>query len=205
MHDPRDSWKRGSNSRKIRIPEESEDHVKFDLDSSDILRVSRLSIEEKIYCLRKISYNHTSYHDFILALLLPALLNVEKLVLDLKMTFATGYLEEMIPLAASRKRPFDIQPPFEALTIFVISHDKCSQRSTGLLASLLKLPAIQQISGGFTNNRFRGDDDDDDDDDAEIIIPDDDLVKLDGSSSPLISLDLAAFDGLGTWDLDHIL
>ncbi|MCJ1265031.1 hypothetical protein MMC22_004906 [Lobaria immixta] len=200
LHDPRYSLERGQFSEKLQIPTESKDHVKLDLDSLDIDTLSSLSAEEKVYCLRQISYNHESYHDFILALLLPALLNVEKLVLDLKIMFVAHYLDQMIPFAASRTRLFDIQLPFEALTTFVFSHDMFSPRSTGFLASLLKLPAIQQISGYFTNTCLG-----EDDDHKKVMITDRDLIELDNSSSPLISLDLAALDNRDTAHLGHIL
>ncbi|MCJ1271974.1 hypothetical protein MMC22_011879 [Lobaria immixta] len=111
----------------------------------------------------------------------------------------------MMERAARREKPFDAQPPFEALRVFVISHQKLHVRSTGFIASLLKLPAIEEISGGV--EKHWSDDDDDDDDDVlygDIISSGKNLEGLDSSSSPLTSLDLAAYT-LSRADLCHIL
>lgn len=145
-----------------------------------------------------------AYHDLILALLLPALLKVEKLVLRLDMNhrYESCYLEEMMRRAARRESPFDVQPLFEALTSFVYSDDLFNARSTGFIASLLKLPAIRTISGGFGNmwNQTIHEDDSI----SGVGIPDESLIVLDSSSSPLTSLDLDD-RRLSRADLRHIL
>ncbi|MCJ1265879.1 hypothetical protein MMC22_005761 [Lobaria immixta] len=167
---------------------------------------SILSIEEKINCLGQFSPTHKSYYDLILALLLPALLKVEKLVLDLDIEWDTYYFEQMIRRAACREKPFNIRPPFEALTIFFHPHhgseafiprsNALTPRSTGFIASLLKLPAIQEISGSF---EMPWDIEDDD-----PVPSDKDLEDLNSASSPVTSLDLAVY-ALSTVDLGHIL
>ncbi|MCJ1465800.1 hypothetical protein MMC07_004419 [Pseudocyphellaria aurata] len=72
----------------------------------------------------------------ILALLLPALIKVETLVLQYPVRFNTGFLEWTIRSAARRERPFDIQPPFQALKVFVFPSNMPDELSTGLAAAL---------------------------------------------------------------------
>ena len=160
------------------------------------------SQEEKTNCLGQFSRTHQSHHDFILALLLPALLKVENLVIDvdngsyMRNDYGTYYLEQMIQKAARTERPFDVQPPFEALTGFVHSQEIFTSRSTGFIASLLKLPAIQKISGGFQSTR-----------DPNLPgsgVTDKNLIELDSFSSPVINLDLVNYR-LSRVDLGHML
>lgn len=155
-----------------------------------------LSEEEVNNRLRQLSQTHRCHHDLILALLLPSLLKVEKIVLDLKFGFHTHYLERMIQKAARRERPFDIQPPFETLKVF--EHSPDSQypfhRSISVIASLIKFPAIQKISasfGGIWGDGFG------------LGLSSKDLVELDSYSSSLASFDLTAYS-LSTEDLGHI-
>ena len=166
-----------------------------------------LSKEEKIKWLGQCSHTHRSYHDLILALLLPALLKVEKLVMDFKTGSCASighnpdvyYLEQMIQRASRTEKPFDIQQPFQALTVFVLLHNPFNVGTTGLIAALLKLPAIQEISGGFmsTWNWDR-------DDFGHFGDADNNPIELDSSSSPLTSLDLADYR-LSAADLRHML
>ena len=161
-----------------------------------------LSKEEKIDCLGRFSHTHKAYHDLILALLLPALLKVEKLVVDLKIGsfmnngYDAYYLEQMIQRAARTGAPFGIQQPFEALRVFIQCHDAFNVLSTGFIASLLKFPAIQEISGGFKSTWDRGL--------GENGVTDRNLIELDSSSSPVISLDLCDY-GLSIADMGHML
>ena len=161
-----------------------------------------LSKGEKVNCLGQFSHTHKSYHDLILALLLSVLLKVERLVVDLKIGFDmksgfdTYYLDQLLQRAAHMERPFDIQPPFEALTVFIHSHDLFNHRTTSFIASLLKLPAIREISGGFKSAR--------DDDLGNFGDGEKSLMELNSSSSPLTSLDLADY-GLSTAALGHVL
>lgn len=130
--------------------------------------------------------------DPLLALLLPALPRVQRLDLDFD---ETHYLERIIGRAARGVRPFDIRPAFQALTVFVRSYSSeniKTEISTGFMASLLKLPAMQIISGSF-GNMFRHMDDEDDD-----------LSKVASTSSQLTSLDITE-DALSIEDLRHIL
>ena len=154
---------------------------------------SSLSEEEVNRCLGQLSQSPASSYDCILALLLPALLKVEKLVLDLQINSSLPCLEHMIRKAARREAPFDVQPPFEALAVFVNSNDLPNSRSAGFIASLLKLPAIQEISGGFENNSY-----------IERGYSLRNMMGLDSSSSPLTSLDLVPY-GLSTEELAYIL
>lgn len=158
---------------------------------------SSVSEEEVNRCLGQLSQSHASSYDCILALLLPALLKVEKLVLDLHIDSASPCLEHMIRRAARREAPFDVQPRFEALAVFVHSNDALNARSAGFIASLLKLPALQEISGGFENISYieKG---------CSNKISHKKLMELDSSSSPLTSLDLVPY-ALSTKDLAHIL
>ncbi|MCJ1271633.1 hypothetical protein MMC22_011537 [Lobaria immixta] len=135
------------------------------------------SQEEKTNCLGQFSRTHRSHHDFILALLLPALLKVENLVIDvdngsyMRNDYGTYYLEQMIQKAARTERPFDVQPPFEALTGF-------------------------KISGGFQSTW--------DPDLRGSGVTDKNLIELDSFSSPVINLDLVNYR-LSRVDLGHML
>lgn len=128
--------------------------------------------------LSQLRATHKCWHDVILTLLLPTLLKVETVVLDsttwcLDVRFKTKNFERMMRKVVCRDRPFIMQPPFQALKVFANSHDLLNRRSVGLIASLLRLPAIQDISGGYGRN----------------ISTSKHLKKLDSSSSSLTSLD----------------
>lgn len=86
---------------------------------------------------------------------------------------------------------------------FVHSHDELDTRSTGFIASLLKLPAIQEISGRFEASRIVESEDDSSGED-EVIPSDKNLKGLNSSSSPLTSLNLTVY-ALSPEDLGHIL
>ncbi|MCJ1270962.1 hypothetical protein MMC22_010861 [Lobaria immixta] len=170
-----------------------------------------LSEEEKIKCLEQFSLAHESHHDIILALLLPTLFKVEKLVFYMRMGFDEEddydayYLEQMMQIAALMERPFDIQPPFKALTVFDDSHDMSNIRTASFLGSLLKLPAIQEIFGGFkdTWEGVSGDFGDTDENPIKLVCSDQNLIDLVSSSSPLTKLDLADYE-LSAATLSHI-
>ncbi|MCJ1269799.1 hypothetical protein MMC22_009692 [Lobaria immixta] len=183
-------------SEELKEPVKSDDRV-----FTTAVHGSSVSEEKKISWLEQFGHTHKSHHDLILALLLPALLKVETLVLDLEMSCKTHYLEDTIRRAGYRERPFDIQPPFQALTDFVHSDNLYNARNRGFIASLLKLPAIQKISGGFGST---WDDDDWGPLGIEIRDTDKNLIELDSSSSSLTSLDLEAYL-LSIADLNHIL
>ncbi|MCJ1268917.1 hypothetical protein MMC22_008805 [Lobaria immixta] len=188
-------------SDKVKEVEEdiSPEIVKVDQAFATPFNSWSLSKEQKINCLAQFNDTHNSYYDLVLALLLPALLNVEKLVLDLNSSFDTDYLEQMMRRAACREKPFDTQLPFEALRVFVHSYERCSLRSTSFLASLLKLPAIQEISGAFKYSL-----DVEDNNHSEFRPPHKVLTDLDSSSSSLTSLNLSVYT-LGISNLGHIL
>lgn len=161
--------------------EELEEHIgseTVEVDQAFRIAVNALalSVEDDTDLLRRLSQISEFHHDLILALLLPALLKVEKLVLDLEPCYKTNYLEQTIQRAARRERPFDVQPPFEALTVFVHSPGESYSRGLAFLASLLKLPAVQEISAEFGDERGA---------------TEEHLIELVSSSSPLTSLDLA--------------
>ena len=167
---------------------EGSELVKVNGAFSTTADASSLSKEEKINCLGQISPVHESHYDLVLALLLPALLKVEILVLDLDIVCNTYYFEHMMRRAACREKPFDSQPSFQALRVFAHSHNRFYSRSTNFFASLLKLPAIEEISGGFEDS-LNGEDDS-----LRKDFPSgQDLKDLDSSSSPLTSLDLSVY------------
>lgn len=151
--------------------------------------------------LSQLSHAPECHYEVILALLLPALLKVETLRLDMDIFYDLDYLGTMV--RNSREWPLYIQPSFEALAVFIHSHDIENVKTTSLIALLLKLPAMQEISGGFGRREILGDDDDDDELD-EVRVGDINLKELDNSSSPLTRLDLAAYDIIAA-DLIHIL
>lgn len=130
-------------SEELEEPEASETHVnlktvKVDRAFKTAVKASSLSKEENNK-LRKLSSTHKRHHGLILALVLPTLLKLEKLVLDLQVICNTQHLEQMVRRVACRERPFDIRPPFEALTVFVHLNERFSAGSMDVIASLLKL------------------------------------------------------------------
>ena len=163
-----------------------------------------LSQEEVVKCLGRCGYPFVSRHDTTLSILLPSMLNVESLVLDVKICIHSHFLEKVIRRAVARKRPLDAQQPFKALTVFdQSSHDVFSSRDVSFMASPLKLPAIQEISGHFDkleriHKPYYGNEFD------EVKSADVNLMELDSYSSPLTSLNIATF-GLPTIDMYFIL
>lgn len=152
------------------------------------VRAWNLFKEEENDWLRKLSDTRECHHDSVLALLLPALLNVERVVLDLETGHDIYYLKGVIKLAVRKERLFDIRPLFEALTVFVCPQNQVNKKrkhSINLLVSLLSLPAIREISGGFSAHNKNP-------------------IKIDSSSSPLTCLDLAAY-AVGKADLGQVL
>lgn len=78
---------------ELQASEESKEHVnKVDQVFKTAVNASSSSKEEETDCLRKLSHTHTYHHDLVLSLILPALVKVEKLVLDLKTGFHNSYL-----------------------------------------------------------------------------------------------------------------
>lgn len=178
---------------------ESSETVEVDQTFKTAVSALSLSKKEEKKWLRQLSRAYECNPEAILALLLPALLGVEKLVLDLDSIFHTPYLEQTIIRAARRERPFDIQPPFKALTVFLQYDDyQLRLRSTCFIASLLMLPAIRVISG------FVGSKQDGMDQPTYPIGENKNLIGFDSISSPLTSLYLSAYR-LSIADLDHIL
>lgn len=164
---------------------------------------SSLSKEEENNWLEQLSHTHRCHSDSFLALLLPTLLMVERLEFDSNNGYCTCYLERMMQRAASREKPFDIQSPFKALKIITFSHEMShAQRGMVFIASLLKLPAIQEISGvlGLPWNGYYGPPWEDLDDRVTIKNP----MELNSCSSPLICLDLVAHAHSAA-DLGHML
>ncbi|MCJ1269364.1 hypothetical protein MMC22_009256 [Lobaria immixta] len=189
-HDPR-------TGAKYKEDRESEEYVSPKMLEVD--QVFTFSEEEKISCLGRFSRTHKSYYDFILALLLPTMLRLEKLMIDLQPGYDTpcdtNYLEQMLQRIARTERQFGIQPPFEALTFF--HHDDQSLAlSTGFIASLLKLPAIQRIFGSFQSTWDHALED--------SGVTDKNLIELESSSSPLTYLDLCDYR-LSIADFGHII
>ncbi|MCJ1270461.1 hypothetical protein MMC22_010358 [Lobaria immixta] len=165
---------------------------------------SGISHQELFNCLEVYDCAHGTRHDLILSFLLPSLLKVEKLVLDVYNNSKSHFLKEAIRKAVARERPLDTQRPFEALTVFVYSKHWNSlwAREADFIASLLKLPAIQEISGDLADwNTPNGHHDDGT---GKGTSADRNLSELESSSSPLTSLDLATFFVLAV-DMRHIL
>lgn len=177
----------------------------IDCALSTAVRSWNLDLEEESKWLRNLNRTH-SCHDSILALLLHALPKVKKLDLSLPAEFGTYFFEQMMGRAARRDRPFRCQSPFEALTVVLLSHEISDVQSPKFLASLLKLPALEVLSGGFGNNwepdlaKDEGDRIYDEYQDDEEI----DLKELNSSSSPITSLNITAHS-LRKADFGHIL
>lgn len=163
------------------------------------VKASSLSQEEETKWLRQLSNKRLCNDDMILTLLLPALLKVKTLVLDVKIGF---YLERMIRRVGRRERPFDTQAPFQALRFFQSSksHELSHSRTTGFIASLIELPAIEELSyvlfGNALDDHYAGED----------KSLDKNLIEGEENrrSSPVTSLDLAIHQ-TSKDNLGHIL
>ena len=165
---------------------------------------SGLSQGEVINFLEQYDHTDISRHDFILSFLLPSLLKVEKLVLDVEISIHSQFLGEALRKAVARERPLDTQPSFEMLKVFAQSPNYYSKgRKLEFLALLLKLPAIQEITGLFVKMEGPHEGYYDDGFDKEKFA-DSTLKELDSSSSPLTSLELATKD-VPAVDMCHIL
>lgn len=161
-----------------------------------VIKGSSSAKEEVVNWLKQFNLTH---HDLLLAFLLLLLFRVEKVVLDMHGSIVRSYFGQVMSRAARRERPFHIQPPFQMLKVFVHSRDVHSRDfsktwSPGFIGSLIQLPAIQKVSvncGYMAWNRTH----------SEV---DKGLRKLDSSSSPLTTLDLALCS-LSVPDLGHLL
>lgn len=83
---------------------------------------SSLSNEEKIKCLNQFSHTHCSNNNLILTLVS---LKLEKLELDVKISCGKFYIQGMMQCVADKESPFDIQPPFGLLKVFVFFTHYC--------------------------------------------------------------------------------
>lgn len=152
------------------------------------VRAWNLFKEEENDWLTALSEPRECHHGSFLALLLPALPKLEKLVISLGIWDDIHHLKGVIKLAVRKEKRFGIQLPFQALTVFVCPQNQFNKKekySINFLVALLKLPAIREISGGFS---------------ARYKNP----VKIDSSSSSLTHLDLAAY-AVGKADLAQVL
>lgn len=176
-------------------PEDFDELEESAQGSKSAIKSLSLYDEEKFERFRTLGHAPDDDDDLILALLLSALPRVEKVVLDLRSHHDTKHLEWMIGRAASRSRPFDGRPLFESLTFFGSSCDRVDVQSRDLMASLLKLPALQVISGCFGDAW--------DDSFGEMKATDKNLIGLESASSPITDLNLVA-SALRKADLGHI-
>lgn len=192
----------------LHVIQESSEKPQIDRTLNTAIRSWFLHPEEENRWLINLRRIH-SCHDSILALLLHALPKVKNLDLSLPAEFGTYFIEQMIGRAARMERSFGHCPsPLEALTVIMLSHENSNVQSPKFVASLLKLPALEVLSGGFGNNWDNDLDLDGLDyfrntlnymDDEEI-----DLKEMDGSSSPITSLNITSHS-LRAADLGHIL
>lgn len=161
-----------------------------------IINGSNLSEESTIHNREEYSVYHDCPYDLVLASLLPALPQVKSVELP-SIEFETYFFEKMIRKADQRQTPFDIQQPFQTLVVFVFKTSMSNAWHADSFSVLLKLPSIREISGGVYTSW-------DDDVDLNVTVSDKNSIQLDSFSSPLISLDLAAYR-LSTADLCRIL
>ncbi|MCJ1466662.1 hypothetical protein MMC07_005282 [Pseudocyphellaria aurata] len=166
--------------------------IKVDRDEAFeiAIRASSLSKQEETSWMRLL-LNHPwkCPPDAVVALILPALLKVEKLVLHMTVDI---YLGRMMRRAVRREKPYDIQPLFERLKIFEYSQLDSDTKSTEFIAWLPKLPAIQEISADLVKLG------------VDQTKDEKNQIKLDCSSSSLTRLDIAVY-GLSRADLTSML
>lgn len=170
----------------------SPENINIDQAFKTAVHALYLSKGEEINWLRQLSDVHHCHADLILALLLPALAKVEKLVLYVKIgCHAQYYLGRIIRKSERRERPFNTQPVFEALTGFK-HYSYQTSIGPGLIASLVKLPALRLIYGNLRRKWRRR------------LGENRNFMDLDSTSSPLTSLELTVHS-LTKLNLDHVL
>ena len=143
----------------------------------DAINASDVAKMEEYGWMRDLSHFHDCHQELILAVLLPALPRMEKLVLDLQINSDTQRLEEM------------------TAALFDHSANRFDPLATSLVPLLLKHTAIQEIYGSI-GTKCSGS--------GRNLKANKALAQLDSSTSPLIRLDLLACE-MSTADLKNML
>lgn len=177
LHAARSSWDRDGPSVVSKYSEYSEEPDEFGEHGrssrifgdgttfKDAIKASDVAKKEEYSWMRELSHFDDCHHELILAVLLPALPRMEKLVVDLQINSGSQHAEEMMR------------------AYFDHSANRYDPLGAGLVALLLKHPAIQEIYGYF-GNTWSGS--------HRSLRADKELAQLDSSTSPLIRLDMLA-------------
>ncbi|MCJ1352422.1 MAG: hypothetical protein MMC33_002406 [Icmadophila ericetorum] len=175
---------------------DSEDKVKegISIDTVEVEDVFKLAIEgashteeEEKEWLTHLSW--TDHADALVALLLPALIQLEKL--DLQFLWIAKYFERMIQRVGLREKPFDKQRAFLSLQDFMHTwFDEKYGMTLEYVAMFLRFPAINRIFGHRIGS------------DREEL--NETLALLDAGSSTVTHLELKDCK-LNTKDIIHLL
>ncbi|MCJ1464928.1 hypothetical protein MMC07_003543 [Pseudocyphellaria aurata] len=150
------------------------------------VRALGLSPDEEREWLFPLSDVWETRHELELALLLSALLNLEKLVLDLKSSLDVQFLEKMMRKFSHRDTPFKSQAPLQALKVFVHTQSRSNARNADLINSLLRFPDIHEIFGVFRSSRFENN--------GASSIGNQSLAEIASSSSSICHIDMASYN-----------
>jgi len=132
----------GGGSKRVERAAREVETVDVDRTFTDAVRASSHSSEEENEWLRHISWK--DHADSILALILPALVKLEKL--DIMLQDDSKYFARMIQRAGVPEKLFDTKPAFQHLReIMHTYHDDKYGMSVDYTAMFLHLPAIRGI------------------------------------------------------------
>ena len=135
----------GRTSRKFEERGETRQTLEVDDIFKSVIKISSHSVNEEQLWLEHASW--IDMDDSILALLLPALVNLAEL--DLKASQSV-YVERMIKRIRQREKPFHDQPPLAFLTSFRYTGIHIDGMGPNSLAWSLQLRLIHTICGSMT-------------------------------------------------------
>lgn len=170
----REGFSHGHDSKRKEERGEEPEVVEVDSVFKQVIKASSCSEEEEREWLKNVSW--TDHTDAILALVLPALINLERL--DLFLECGIIYFKRIMRSAACRRKPFDTEPAFQNLKEFMHTwFDDENGMSAEYAAMFLRLPAISAVYGYHVGR--------DDDEEADRT-----LAALDTGSSTVTYIEL---------------
>ncbi|MCJ1238243.1 hypothetical protein MMC14_006232 [Varicellaria rhodocarpa] len=139
----------GIGAESLPLERAGEDPSIFDVPDvfKSAIKAYSHSIDEEQLWLKHVSWN--DMEDAVLALLLPALVNLETLDITLGHSRFYHYFGRMVKRAVRGEKPFDVRPPFISLNMFLHNGGPPIILFMGVeyFEYFLKLPSIRSISG----------------------------------------------------------